>query len=234
MLISCPGNRETYSSLLEAVYQTWRLKVRGFLFAMGSHASKQGDGTERSGRVVPMALKEKFETEIGEAEFSEIFDALYAPLTLLAKNFVNDLQVAEDVVSEVFVRFWQSRKAFQSFNDIRAYLYVSTRNRCYDILRHQKVEQQNERSLRLIFDASHEVESLDDMYKEAALVETMNRIYKAIESLPELYRKVITLLYLENMPIRQVAQELGKTYKATTHLQYRALKQLKISIVEQK
>ncbi|MBO9566233.1 MAG: sigma-70 family RNA polymerase sigma factor [Niastella sp.] len=233
MFISCPGIKETYSGPSGAVYRTWWVKVWGFLLAMGARMSKKAEGAEDSGKVVSISLNEKFEAQIGDAEFSEIFEALYAPLTLMAKNFVNDVQVAEDVVSEVFVRFWQSRKAFQTFNDIRAYLYVSTRNKCYDILRHQKVEQQNERALRLIFDASHAVESLDDMHKEAALVETMNRIYKAIESLPDLYRRVITLLYFENMPIRQIAQELGKTYKATTHLQYRALKQLKISIVEQ-
>jgi RNA polymerase sigma factor (sigma-70 family) len=50
-----------------------------------------------------------------------------------------------------------------------------------------------------------------------------------MESLPPDYREVIRLARLRRLPIKEVAQHLGRTPEATTQLLWRAVQKLRVS-----
>lgn len=60
-----------------------------------------------------------------------VFKRLYRPLCLYAAHYLSgDLDAAEDVVQDCFVRLWQ-----HGAKDERAFLYAAVRNACIDSLR---------------------------------------------------------------------------------------------------
>lgn len=64
-----------------------------------------------------------------------VFKKLYKPLCLYALHYLgNDLNSAEDVVEDCFVKLWEHEPKNQE-----AYLYASVRNACIDILRKSTV-----------------------------------------------------------------------------------------------
>lgn len=74
---------------------------------------------------------------ITSAQFEHVFKEMHSQLFYLAYDIVGDRQVAQDMVSEVFVSLWKTHRDI-TFEKLRGYLYVSVRNRSLDWYR-QKV-----------------------------------------------------------------------------------------------
>ena len=45
--------------------------------------------------------------------FNTIFKQYYKPLCSFAKQYVLDLNIAEDIIQELFVRLWEKRERFE-------------------------------------------------------------------------------------------------------------------------
>src|ERR1700712_816978 len=73
-----------------------------------------------------------------EPAYKELFFAFYNPLIRFAATFVQNKESAEDIVSDVFLKMWQNRKTITGIDNLRVYLYVSTRNTALNYLTKQK------------------------------------------------------------------------------------------------
>ena len=67
-----------------------------------------------------------------------VHDLYYPALRNFAISLVLDGPAAEDIVAEVFVTLWKKHKDFETLQNIKAFVYISTRNACinhdqYDI-----------------------------------------------------------------------------------------------------
>src|SRR3954464_4000949 len=72
--------------------------------------------------------------------FAEIYNRFYDPLVLFARKYLFDPFVAEDIVTELFLKYWQKQDQFSSPVAIKSFLYISTRNAC--INHNQKIRYQ--------------------------------------------------------------------------------------------
>jgi len=70
--------------------------------------------------------------------YKELFTTLYSPLFLFAKSMVKSRESAEEIVSDVFIRIWEKRRDLEKIDNLRVYLYVSTRNAALNCLSLQK------------------------------------------------------------------------------------------------
>src|SRR5699024_430621 len=50
------------------------------------------------------------------------------PLMYFAMQYVKKQEVAEEVVSDVFIKLWENRNRFENLNKLRAFLYISVKN----------------------------------------------------------------------------------------------------------
>src|SRR5690349_7900035 len=71
-----------------------------------------------------------------EKALAYIFKLYHKGLCYFAKQLISDDQPVEDIVAESFVKLWQRHPDFQTLNNIKAFLYVSTRHSCYNYLKH--------------------------------------------------------------------------------------------------
>lgn len=74
-----------------------------------------------------------------EKVFKSLFDQLYVGMLQRAVYYTNDLDIAKDVVQEVFMRLWEKREELRGIQDIQGYLLFSIRNKCLNLLEHQQV-----------------------------------------------------------------------------------------------
>ena len=144
--------------------------------------------------------------------FDDFFRKYYVPLVVFADRTLRDRHVSENVVQDVFVKFWQQYDSMSGREGLRNYLFLMVRNRVLDELRRRRVEQK-------YFDeaARLRAESVDDNVFEMELYE---RLYAAISRLPAKNAEVMRLK-LMGMSNEDIAERLGIKYETVhSHLRH--------------
>lgn len=143
--------------------------------------------------------------------FKLLFDEFYMPLLAVAGHFV-EREVAEDIVQEVFLKLWNNPVRFDRVTSLKSFLYVTVRNLCYNHLRdvrnHQKV----------LSDWALQ----DELFYESVMdEEVFMELRKAVDSLPEQYRRIIQMT-MDGMTAPEIARELGTTEEAVKGIKKRS------------
>lgn len=111
-------------------------------------------------------------------------------------------QDAEDVVQDTLLTYWQKAPVFNDKDHEKAWLLTVTVNRCRDLLR--KRMRRGETSL----------DNVAEVADIAAELSEDSGILEALIQLPEKYKKVLYLYYVEEYRIEDIAGIIGKTASA--------------------
>ena len=116
-------------------------------------------------------------------------------LALITLGNVSD---AEDAVQETLIKYMQKAPKFREREHEKAWLLKVAANTCKDVLRFQS----RHRTL--------DIEEIQEVSKET----TDTGIIEALMSLPEKFRVVLTLYYVEEYSIETIAKVIGRTTSA--------------------
>ncbi len=130
-----------------------------------------------------------------EAAYDRYADMLYR----LALSHLHHTADAMDAVQDVFLKYAQHHVLWHNDEHERAWLIRTTINRCHDL--HRK------RNIR-----AHQ--SLDDIVEHPAPDNEAPAVLDAVRALPEKYRDVVVLHYLEGFQINEVASMLSLSVSA--------------------
>ncbi|MDM5248559.1 sigma-70 family RNA polymerase sigma factor [Lysinibacillus sp. G4S2] len=135
-------------------------------------------------------------------ELEEIMQQHTERLIRLAFYYVKDLQSAEDIVQDVFIKFYDNQQNYEERGELRAYLSRLVINKSKDYLRswtYRKIQVQQK-----IF-AKQAIMKRDMLVQqdEQTLVEN------AILALPLKQREVLIYFYFEEMPVIEIAELLS-------------------------
>jgi RNA polymerase sigma-70 factor (ECF subfamily) len=161
-------------------------------------------------------------------EFSKIYDRYIEKIFRFIFLKVNSKEVAEDLTSETFLKVWEIFKnGNQEIENISAFLYQIARNLITDFYRQKGKAKIISADLgRPIIDPRINLE------EKAKLNSDLEIIRKAISQLNEDYQNAIIWYYVDDLPIQEVANLLGRTEEATRVLISRALSALRKKIKE--
>ena len=84
------------------------------------------------------------------SHFRQVYDELYPKLMVHACKFVDE-EVAEDIVHDVFVAYWEQHHMIVS-SRLAAFLFKATQNSCLNYLKHQKVVENYREQWQLAID----------------------------------------------------------------------------------
>lgn len=140
----------------------------------------------------------------------------------LAVSIVRNPALAEDLSQTIFVKAWQALPRFDGRAALSTWLYTIARNTCLTAI---------EREKRLVPLEDFQEAADDDgdpmlFGREAAGSETAGQaaaeydVAKLLEQLPEPYRRVVVLFYLEDRSCEEVGELLSMptgTVKALLH-----------------
>jgi RNA polymerase sigma-70 factor (ECF subfamily) len=136
---------------------------------------------------------------------------------------VGSADIAEDLTGQVFVRMLEAVRSGRAWQtSFSGWLYRIAHNLVIDYYR------RNQRATFVDVDEVTSLRSLDgDPLKSAESRVEMDRLRQALGSLTEEQVQVITLRFLEDLSIAEVAGIMDKTEGAIKALQYRAVLSLR-------
>lgn len=137
-----------------------------------------------------------------------LFRRYHRALCSHAVRYVYSREIAEDIVSDVFAKFW-TKKVFNSINSsYRFYLFRSVRNEAYSYLRSEfKGLDSLENTCQ---NASSDSLRPDNITQYE---ESYNRVKELVESLPPQCRKIFLMSRFEGKKHQEIANELEVSLK---------------------
>jgi RNA polymerase sigma-70 factor, ECF subfamily len=148
-----------------------------------------------------------------------IFKEYYQPLCRYAQSFLGDRDEAEEVVQALFTTIWEKRSSMEVSSSLRCYLYQTVRNRCLNVIKHEKIKQLHVAHESSVMPSSHEGVS-DSLHAK----ELEQRIFAAIQQLPEQCRLVFNLSRFEELRYQEIATQLNISVKTVENQMGKALK----------
>ncbi len=159
--------------------------------------------------------------------FDYIFNYYYSSLCAFSMQYVNDRETVEDLVQELFVTLWIEAPKLQIQSSLKAYLFASVKNRCFDYRKHKKVTEKYQ--TYFLFSSETSNNSADNYFSESELRQT---IQKSLEKLPPRCREIFELSRIEGLPNKDISGKL-EISKRTVELQIsNALKILKKELAD--
>ncbi len=160
-----------------------------------------------------------------EPALKKVFDLFGASLFFFANNMIDNRQQAEDVVAISFTKLWRQRETFIELNNIKAYLYVVTRNACLDYLKHQKRKNFSHKELQYLLS-----ENNNEVVNRIIYADLVKIIFKEIDSLPEMAKKVFRMTYIEGLKPDEIARRLNMPTQNVRNNKNRAVELLRLTL----
>ena len=161
-----------------------------------------------------------------QCAFEQVIELHQKRITQLAYRLLGwQEKDVEDVVQEVFMAAFANWKKFRGHSDVGTWLTRITINKCRSWQRKYLLGRKLLKIVQTSPTAGPSVENTPD--GELMDSETFERVRRAVRRLPGRLREVVVLRYLEEMPIRQVAQGLNISTNVVNTRLSRAREQLK-------
>lgn len=148
---------------------------------------------------------------ISSSEFGKIFSVYQPRFIAVAYRYVRDMSIAEDLVSDSFMSFWEARGRLAPDVNIPAYILTIVKNTCLNYLNAKLRHVKTENNIRSIHERllQEDIRSLSVCDPERLFSKEIDAILKqAIESMPEMTRKVFLQSRSDGKTYRQIADDL--------------------------
>ena len=169
-----------------------------------------------------LALVERFRRG-DDSAFDRIVEQHSAEVAALANRLLGWPGDVDDVVQEVFVAAFVGLKKFRGECRLRTWLFTITVNKC---------RSHRFRWLRRFRLAATEKAGAVESYGRSGdeLVmdqETFARVRRAVQTLPQKYREIVALRYMQGLEVNEICELLGITANAMQVRLNRARKRLR-------
>lgn len=143
--------------------------------------------------------------------FDFAFSYYYTGLCTYARRWVNNPDVAEDLVQDFFVRLWTDSSKIEITSSLKSYFFTSVKNRAINHLKHIKIKEKF--GVQVITGSNEEYSNWE--LTEPELTEL---IEKGMQKLPPRCREIFILSRFEGKDNVKIAEMLGIS-KRTVELQ---------------
>ena len=154
--------------------------------------------------------------------FEALFQLHYRALCATAFRIVQDKEIAEDIVQDVFYKLWVKRESLHINTSLKAYLIQSTINRSINYTK--KYNNTLSRELHFGMETSNDANTTEQALD---FKETSGKVEAAIKALPPACRSVFVLSRYENLSYKEIARDLDISVKTVENQMSKALKHLR-------
>lgn len=132
---------------------------------------------------------------------------------------IKDQTTAEEIAQDAFIDFIDALPNFKEDASVKTYLYSIARHKIIDYIRKRKIKQILFSALPFPILEKITTFVFDDRIDRLAMQE---KIAKTFDRLPNDYRVILRLKYIEGDKVKEIAEKLSLSYKATESLIFRA------------
>ena len=158
--------------------------------------------------------------------YKQLFLLFYPSLVPFAVSITRSKELAEEIVSDVFVKIWQKRQQLDKVENLKFYLFTAVKNRCFNELNNPK-----NKSAIDINEVAIEFKSLyHDPEQKMISAEVMNKIRTAVNELPPRCQLIFKLVKEEGLRYKEVAELLQLSIKTVENQMSLAFKKIGAAI----
>lgn len=142
-------------------------------------------------------------------DFTGIYNAFYTEIYFFILSKIHDKMLAEDLTSEVFVKVYEKLNTYDETKRFNTWLYNVALHHLIDYLRKEKKYDNNISISDYVDNEGKETLQFEATYNDVNDIESKelrNSISKAFEGLKPKYKKIATLLFLEQKKYDEIAE----------------------------
>ncbi len=149
--------------------------------------------------------------------FNFIYTEYHHKFIRFAFSYVHNREVAEDIVTECMIYYWERRIKLKEVENVPLYILVSIKNKCLDFLKRQQTWENV--SDQLLSNSQWElkmrISNLEACNPEALFTKEVQEILnKALQKLPEKSRHIFEMSRNEGKTNQAIANEIGLSLKS--------------------
>ena len=158
--------------------------------------------------------------------FESVYLDYFQAIRDFCNSFLKDGELARDMAQDAFFSLWNNFDPAYSEKEILSFLYTAARNKCFDQLRLQKVDESKIRDLK------------DTVYSDMFFLDEITRretyriVRESINKLPDRSRQ-IALLTLQGFSSQEIADQLDVSINTVKTLKKNAYAKLREIISNQ-
>ncbi|CAN5486516.1 RNA polymerase sigma-70 factor [soil metagenome] len=135
--------------------------------------------------------------------FRELYDRYHVQMFFIAKKYLKDSCLAEDVVQDIFVKVWVKRHTLNDIKSVKGYLFTMVRNHVLNMIRDRKSERVSISGV-----AEKKLPNQNLIEDELQYKEYQNILNKGIDELSDRKREVFELRTVKGLTNSEVAEIL--------------------------
>lgn len=157
--------------------------------------------------------------------YKDTFNAFFDGLHRYAFTIVKDKDSASDAVQSIFVKWWESQKHFETYDEVKSYLYTAVYRHCLNVVRNDKIRGAHKENYKYVMGSNLVVQD-----ENVELEQLDNKIRTSIEELPHQCRIIFMKSRFENKRYSEIAEEMNLSVKTIEVQMSKALKVLREKI----
>lgn len=160
-----------------------------------------------------------------ENAFKLLYDTYWEQLFVSAYNILKNREACEDILQEIFIRFWTNRESIQIKTSLKGYLHASVVYRVYDYFKKNKNVFHEE-----FLDAFDTRTQITNPESQLIYTELCAQIDFAVQSVPKRSRIVYKLSREKQLSHKEIAEKLNISTKTVEAHITKALKIIRSSL----
>ncbi|MGV8092525.1 MAG: RNA polymerase sigma-70 factor [Mangrovibacterium sp.] len=127
-----------------------------------------------------------------------LHDKYYHPMCLWANKHLHNEIIAEELVSDCFIKLWERRGKIVIEKSLKSYLFLMLRNQLVSHLRKDKNKP--------VIETGKIPEMMDEMATEQ---DFYANLYTAINKIPEQRRRILEMAVFDSLTYKEIAERLN-------------------------
>ena len=136
-------------------------------------------------------------------DFTLLYNLYKRPLYNYVRKMLGDKSVAEDIVQNVFLKFYENLAVIKQSGKPSAWLFTTARNEVFGFLRKKKIRSEN------LIDADFDSASVENINDELEDSEIRDLIEIEIGSMNEDTKEIFVLRHYSELSYKEIANVLG-------------------------
>lgn len=155
--------------------------------------------------------------------FRTLFDRYYKPLCQFCTVYTKDNAVAEEIISNLFIKIWDNRNEVNILN-LRSYFFTSAKNLSLNYLQKKKDP------IDAIEDVDEQQPTFHDTntpFKILSSRESYSEILNVIDTLPDSQRRILLMSHIDSIDKHDIAKTMGISVRTVETTLYQSIKKVR-------
>ncbi|MDX9881311.1 MAG: RNA polymerase sigma-70 factor [Prolixibacteraceae bacterium] len=152
------------------------------------------------------------------SSYKHLFMRYYSRLCVFVFHITCDMDMAEDIVQEFYMKLWTDRNKIKIKGNVRSYLFTSCRNAALNSIRDEKLKIKNLEMIGRDQLPEEEITEQEDY---------LNALERCIALLPERSKQVLQMFKLEGFSQKEISEKLNISVKTIKNQVWKSLQFLR-------